>query len=135
MRALAWYNSLLSLGINVPLHVVLDLGAALLGERAEFAPPRELPRLPEGVNPADVAALLRDYAAVFKPALLATAEGGAIVCCNNVAQVERDGWLDGLRRSAAKAGRPGRDAEWITPEEVFPSPDGRHPLKMVLLRV
>ncbi len=91
------------------------------------------PRLAK--SPFGIVDLLRDYAAVFKPALLATAEGGAIVCCNNVAQVERDGWLDGLRRSAAKAGRPVRDAEWITPEEDFPSPDGRHPLKMVLLRV
>ena len=57
MRALAWYNSILSLGINVPLHVVLDLGAALLGERAEFVAPRDLPRLPEGINPAEAAAL------------------------------------------------------------------------------
>lgn len=65
MRALAWYNSLLSLGINVPLHVVLDLGAALLGERAEFVAPRDLPRLPEGINPAEAAALLRDYAALL----------------------------------------------------------------------
>lgn len=65
MRALAWYNSLLSLGINVPLYVVLDLGAALLGERAELSAPRELPRLPEGVNPAEVATMLRDYAAVL----------------------------------------------------------------------
>lgn len=65
MRALAWYNSLLSLGINVPLFVVLDLGAALLGERAELAPPRETPRLPEGINPAEVAAMLRDYAALL----------------------------------------------------------------------
>src|SRR3954464_9685940 len=65
MRALAWYNSLLSLGINVPLHVVLDLGAALLGERPEFAAPRELPRLPEGVNPGEAAALLRDYGALL----------------------------------------------------------------------
>ena len=86
-------------------------------------------------SPFGVVDLVRDYAAVFKPALLATAEGGAVVCCNNVASVDRDAWLDGLRRSAAKAGRPVRDAEWIAPEEDFPSPDGRHPLKTVLLRV
>lgn len=65
MRALAWYNSLLSLGINVPLFIVLDLGAALLGERSELAPPRETPRLPEGINPAEVATMLRDYAALL----------------------------------------------------------------------
>lgn len=86
-------------------------------------------------SPFGVVDLVRDYAAVFKPALLATAEGGAIVCCNHVAGVPRDEWLDGLRRSAAKAGRPVRDAEWIVPEEDFPSHDGRHPLKMALLRV
>ena len=33
MRALSWYNSLLALGIDVPLFVVHDLGTALLGER------------------------------------------------------------------------------------------------------
>jgi 23S rRNA (cytosine1962-C5)-methyltransferase len=91
------------------------------------------PRYAKG--PFGVVDLVRDYASVFKPALLATAEGGAMVCCNNVAQVERDPWLEGLRRSAAKAGRAVRDAEWITPEPDFPSTDGRHPLKMVLLRV
>ncbi len=62
MRALSWYNSLLALGIDVPLFVVHDLGTALLGERKEFAAPRELPRLPEGFVPADVAANLQGYA-------------------------------------------------------------------------
>ena len=28
-----------------------------------------------------------------------------------------------------------RDAAWITPEEDFPTRDGRHPLKMAWLRV
>ncbi len=65
MRALAWYNSLLSLGINVPLHVVLDLGAALLGERETFTAPREMPRIPEGVLPTDLAIMMRDYAALL----------------------------------------------------------------------
>lgn len=65
MRALAWYNSLLSLGLNVPLHVVLDLGAALLGERESFAPPRDAPRLPEGLAPTRFADLMRDYAALL----------------------------------------------------------------------
>lgn len=86
-------------------------------------------------SPFGIVDLVHDYAAVFKPALLATAEGGTIVCCNNVASVDRDGWLDQLRRSATKAGRAVRDAEWIVPEEDFPSHDGRHPLKVALLRV
>ena len=79
--------------------------------------------------------LVNDYPALFKPALLATAEGGTLVCCNNVAEVQRDAWLDQLQRSARKAGREVRAAEWILPEADFPSPDGQPPLKTVLLRV
>ncbi|MCK9283785.1 MAG: class I SAM-dependent methyltransferase [Rhodocyclaceae bacterium] len=79
--------------------------------------------------------LIRDYPALFKPALLATAEGGSLICCNNVAEVPRDAWLDQLQRSARKAGREVREAEWIMPEADFPSTDGNPPLKMVLLRV
>ena len=40
--------------------------------------------------------LINDYPSVFKPALLATAEGGTLICSNNVAQVGRDAWLDQL---------------------------------------
>jgi len=79
--------------------------------------------------------LINDYPALYKPALLATAEGGTLICCNNVAEVNRDAWLDQLDRSAKKAGRPIREVEWIPPEADFPSPDGQPPLKMVLLRV
>ncbi|WP_186453871.1 class I SAM-dependent rRNA methyltransferase [Denitratisoma sp. DHT3] len=86
-------------------------------------------------SPFGVVDLVNDYPALFKPALLCTAEGGTLVCCNNVAQVEREAWLDQLERSARKAGRPIREAEWIVPEADFPSRDGKHPLKMLLLRV
>lgn len=86
-------------------------------------------------SPFGVVDLVNDYAGVFKPALLCTAEGGTLICCNNVAQVERDAWLDQLDRSAKKAGRPIREMEWITPEADFPSPDGKPPLKIALLRV
>lgn len=79
--------------------------------------------------------LVNDYAAVFKPALLATAAGGTLFCCNNVAQVDRLAWLDQLERSARKAGRPLRAAEWIEPEEDFPSRDGKPPLKILRLSV
>lgn len=79
--------------------------------------------------------LVNDYASVFKPALLCTSEGGTLICTNNVAEVPRDAWLDLLQRSAAKAGRPIREMEWITPEADFPSPDGQPPLKIALLRV
>ncbi len=86
-------------------------------------------------SPFGVVDLIHDYAAVFKPALLCTRPGGTLVCTNNVAEVRREAWLDGLQRSAAKAGRPIRDMEWIAPEADFPSPDGQPPLKVALLRV
>jgi 23S rRNA (cytosine1962-C5)-methyltransferase len=86
-------------------------------------------------SPFGVVDLINDYPAVFKPALLCIAEGGTLYCCNNVAEVDRDAWLDQLQRSARKAGRPIRDLEWIMPEEDFPSPDGNPPLKMIALLV
>ena len=86
-------------------------------------------------SPFGVVDLVNDYAAVFKPALLCVAEGGTLICTNNVADVKRDAWLDQLQRSAAKAGRPIREMEWILPEADFPSSDGQPPLKIALLRV
>jgi len=86
-------------------------------------------------SPFGVVDLVNDYPALFKPALLSTAEGGTLICCNNAAEVDRDAWLDQLQRSARKAGRTIRSAEWILPEADFPSPDGKPPLKMALLRV
>ncbi|OYY95122.1 MAG: SAM-dependent methyltransferase [Hydrogenophilales bacterium 28-61-23] len=79
--------------------------------------------------------VINDYPALFKPALLSTAEAGTLICCNNVAEVEREAWLEQLQRSAVKAGREIRAFEWIVPESDFPSPDGNPPLKIVLLRV
>jgi len=86
-------------------------------------------------SPFGVVDLVNDYAAVFKPALLCVAEGGTLICTNNVADVRRDAWLDQLQRSAAKAGRPIREMEWILPEDDFPSSDGQPPLKIALLRI
>lgn len=86
-------------------------------------------------SPFGVVDLVHDYAALFKPALLATEEGGTLICCNNVARVDREDWLEQLERSARKAGRAVREAEWITPEADFPSRDDNPPLKVVLLRV
>lgn len=86
-------------------------------------------------SPFGVVDLIHDYPALFKPALLATNEGGTLVCCNNVAEVDRQAWAEQLERSAKKAGRTIRGMEWISPEEDFPSPDGNPPLKTLLLRV
>src|SRR3989338_8504949 len=71
-------------------------------------------------SPFGAGDLVNDYPAVFKPALLCVAEGGAILCCNNAAEVAREAWMDQLQRSARKAGRPIRDSEWILPESDFP---------------
>ncbi|TVO64968.1 class I SAM-dependent rRNA methyltransferase [Denitromonas ohlonensis] len=79
--------------------------------------------------------LVNDYSALFNLALRTTAEGGTLICCNNVAQVAREDWVDQLQRSAKKIGRPVHAVEWIEPESDFPSPDGNPPLKVVLLRV
>ncbi len=91
------------------------------------------PRLAK--SPFGTVDLVRDYPSVFKPSLLATKPGGRLVCTNNVAQVDRDVWLDQLQRSAAKAGRPIKGVEWIEPEADFPSFDGKPPLKMAVLEV
>lgn len=86
-------------------------------------------------SPFGVVDLVNDYPALLKPALLCTHEGGTLICCNNVADVERQAWADQIVRSAEKAGRTVREMEWIMPEEDFPSLDGNPPLKVLLLRV
>ncbi len=114
------------------------------GSRAPSNYPRLKPRQFEMVildpprwakSPFGTVDLIRDYASVFKPALLATAPGGRLLCTNNVARVEREPWLDQLRRSAAKAGRPIKAVELIEPEADFPSFDDQPPLKMAVLEV
>ncbi|MEL6348788.1 MAG: class I SAM-dependent methyltransferase [Myxococcota bacterium] len=79
--------------------------------------------------------IVRDYPALFKPAILATAPGGQLLATNHVSTVTLEGWLDTLRRCAQKAGRPIRQLHVLTPEADFPSPDGKHPLKMAIVEV
>ena len=86
-------------------------------------------------SPYGTVDLIRDYPSVLKPSLLATKPGGRLICSNNVAQVDAIEWLDQIKRSAAKAGRPVKAVEWLTPEADFPSFDGNHPLKLVVLEV
>lgn len=76
--------------------------------------------------------LVRDYQALFKPCVLATRPGGTVLATNHVSTVSLEEWTDTLERCAKKAGRPLAGIEVISPEDDFPSPDGRHPLKMVL---
>jgi len=49
--------------------------------------------------------------------------------------VALDDWLEILQRCAIKAGRPIQRVEVIKPEEDFPSPDGKPPLKIAWLDV
>lgn len=79
--------------------------------------------------------LVRDYQTVFKPALLAVAEGGCLICTNHVPKVDLNEWLELLQRCAEKADRPVKVVDVIVPEADFPSPDGKHPLKIAVLEV
>lgn len=79
--------------------------------------------------------LIRDYQSLFKPSLLATKEGGQLICCNNVAQVDRDEWLESLTRCAIKAGRPLKKIDMLLPDADFPSPDDNPPLKIAICQL
>ena len=79
--------------------------------------------------------LVRDYQTLFKPALLATKVGGQLFCTNHVPKVDLEEWIESINKCAEKAGRKVNNIDIIEPESDFPSPDGRHPLKMVVLSV
>ena len=79
--------------------------------------------------------LLRDYQSLLKPALLATAEDGVLICNNNLAKVDMNDWREQVLRCAEKAGRPVREWQVITPATDFPSQDGRPPLKTLVLHL
>jgi 23S rRNA (cytosine1962-C5)-methyltransferase len=77
--------------------------------------------------------LLRDYQSLLKPALLATAEDGVLICCNNLAKVSLADWREQVLRCASKLGRPVRECQVLTPAADFPSLDGQPPLKTLIL--
>lgn len=79
--------------------------------------------------------LLRDYQSLLKPALQATAEGGVLVCNNNLAKVALEEWREQVLRCASKLGRPVRDCQQLLPAADFPSTDGRPPLKTLILQL
>jgi len=79
--------------------------------------------------------VVRDYATLLKPALLATAEGGALLATNHAPEVARDSWLRVLERTARKYGRSVRELEWLAPEDDFPSFDAAPPLKVAWIGV
>ncbi len=79
--------------------------------------------------------LLRDYQSLLKPALLATAEGGVLICCNNLAKVSMQDWRTQVLRCAEKAGRAVREWQTLAPAADFPSHDGLPPLKILILQL
>lgn len=79
--------------------------------------------------------LANDYQSLFKPALLATEDGGCLIATNHLAKVDADEWKASLLRCATKAGRPLRELVMLPPEDDFPTFDGRPPLKMALCYV
>ena len=78
--------------------------------------------------------LLRDYQSLLKPAILATASDGVLICCNNLAKVSMSDWREQVLRCATKLGRPVRDCQVIAPGADFPSSDGQPPLKTLILQ-
>jgi 23S rRNA (cytosine1962-C5)-methyltransferase len=78
--------------------------------------------------------VVRDYPSLFKPAWLACAPGGVVFATNHVPHVSLEEWLAVLRRTADKTGRPIHEMEILEPEEDFPSPDHKPPLKIAVLR-
>ena len=79
--------------------------------------------------------LLRDYQSLLKPAVLATATDGVLICCNNLAKVSMEDWREQVLRCASKAGRPVRDCQVLTPGSDFPSQDQQPPLKTLILQL
>ncbi len=74
-----------------------------------------------------------DYAALFKPAVLATAAGGRVIATNHVARVDAEAWRASLARTAEKCGRPLSALAVIAPDADFP---GAPPaLKIAIARV
>lgn len=78
--------------------------------------------------------LLRDYQSLLKPAILATADEGVLICCNNLAKVAMAEWREQVLRCADKLGRPVRDCQTLPPASDFPSADGQPPLKTLILQ-
>ncbi len=86
-------------------------------------------------GPLSAVDVVRDYPAMFKPAVLAAKPGGRVIACNHVAAVDYGDWTAALRRCAAKAGREIRNIEPLQPDADFPSFDGKPPLKIAVCEV
>jgi len=86
-------------------------------------------------SPFGAVDVVRDYASLLKPALLATAKGGHLLATNHVAAMDWDDWVESMKRCAIKAERPMGKIERLWPEADLPSPDGRPPLKLAWIKM
>ncbi|MDG1484472.1 MAG: class I SAM-dependent methyltransferase [Myxococcota bacterium] len=86
-------------------------------------------------SPFGAVDLVRDYPALFKPAVLSCASGGMVLATNHVSAVSLPDWLDVLTRCAEKAGRPLKRLAVLEPEGDFPPLNGGHLLKMAVCEV
>lgn len=86
-------------------------------------------------SPYGAVDLIHDYQSLFKPCLWVTKSGGKIIAVNNVAQVDRDDWIEKLQRCAIKAGFALGNITILHPDEDFPSWDQLPPLKIAVCEV
>lgn len=75
-----------------------------------------------------------DYAGLFRPCLQILAEGGELIATNNLAEVDIEDWTSQLERCARKYDRPWKSYQVLKPDDDFPSPDGRTPLKVLAIQ-
>ncbi len=76
--------------------------------------------------------ILRDYAGLAKPCLMALKPGGRLLATHHHASVPYLGWVEEVKRCADKAGRPIAQVERLPVEADFPSFDDNPPLKVAV---
>lgn len=86
-------------------------------------------------SPFGAVDVARDYPTLLKPAMLATAKGGALLATNHVPSIDRAGFETVLRRTAQKIDREIASFTWIECDEDVPRSDGPPPLKIARLRL
>ena len=84
-------------------------------------------------SPFGAVDLVNDYPSLLKPCIECLSDDGMILCSNNVASVSIESFVAVVKRCAEKAGRPVKEVERLLPESDFPSPDGRPPLKVLVM--
>ncbi len=76
--------------------------------------------------------VVRDYPSLIKPALACVAPLGRLLITNHVPSVSMEEFESIVRRTAEKSSRALTVLESLVPDADFPTPDGRHPLKILV---